>query len=47
MKPGMTIREVLQSAFSYLFEMEEEMNEICAKMGDANEEQLEIGRAHV
>ena len=29
LEPGMTIREVLKSAFSYLFEMEKRMNEIC------------------
>ena len=37
LEKGMTIGEVLKSAFSYLFEMEEKMNEICDKM--------EIGRA--
>lgn len=29
LEPGMTIGSVLKSAFSYLFEMEEQMNEIC------------------
>lgn len=37
---GMTIRDVLKSAFSYLFEMEEKMNHICDHMGEADEDQL-------
>ena len=38
---GMTIRSVLASAFDFLFEMEATMNEICDKMGEANEQELE------
>lgn len=38
---GMSIREVLASAFSFLLEWEAKMNEICDKMGDASEEELE------
>ncbi|MGN0386477.1 MAG: ABC-F family ATP-binding cassette domain-containing protein [Lachnospiraceae bacterium] len=38
---GMTIREVLSSAFDFLFDMEKNMNEICDKMGDATPEELE------
>ena len=38
---GMTIRDVLASAFDFLFQMEERMNEICDKMGDASPEELE------
>ena len=38
---GMTIRDVLSSAFNFLFEMESRMNEICDKMGEATEEELE------
>ncbi len=38
---GMTIRDVLKSAFAWLFEMEEQMNVICDKMGDASPEELE------
>lgn len=38
----MTIEDVLKSAFDFLFEMEENMNDICNKMGDADEKQLEI-----
>lgn len=37
---GMTIRDVLKSAFSYLFELENRMNEICDRMGDADEETM-------
>ncbi len=37
---GMTIRDVLKSAFSYLFEMEEKMNEICDYLGSASEEEM-------
>lgn len=38
--PGMTIYEVLKGAFAQLFEMEDRMNSICDKMGDATEEEL-------
>ena len=38
---GMTIGSVLRSAFDSLFEMEKNMNEICNKMGEANEKELE------
>ena len=37
---GMTIRDVLKSAFAFLFEMEAQMNSICDHMGDASEEEL-------
>ena len=37
---GMTIRDVLKSAFSWLYEMEERMNTICDSMGDASEDKL-------
>lgn len=40
LKKGMTIRNVLKSAFSYLFELEERMNEICEKLGEADEETM-------
>ena len=42
LEKGMTIRDVLASAFNFLFEMETQMNEICDKMGEADEEQLNI-----
>ncbi|MYL28746.1 MULTISPECIES: ABC-F family ATP-binding cassette domain-containing protein [Halobacillus] len=38
---GMTIRDVLRTAFQYLFDMEQEMNTLFAKMGDASPEELE------
>jgi ATPase subunit of ABC transporter with duplicated ATPase domains len=41
LKQGMTIRDVLKTAFQYLFDMETEMNELFAKMGDATPEELE------
>ena len=40
LKKGMTIREVLKSAFSFLFELEEEMNAICERLGEASEEEM-------
>lgn len=41
LEKGMTIRDVLNNAFKYLFDMETEMNEIYGKMGDATPEELE------
>ncbi len=38
--PGMTIQDVLRSAFSWLFELEARMNEICDKLGEADEDQM-------
>lgn len=38
---GMTIRQVLASAFDFLYALEAQMNEICEKMGEANETELE------
>ena len=40
LEKGMTIREVLKSAFSFLFELEEKMNAICDQMGTAGEEEM-------
>ncbi len=37
---GMSIRDVLKSAFQFLFEMEARMNEICDKMGEADEDTM-------
>lgn len=42
LEKGMTIRDVLKSAFSFLFEMEQQMNEICDKMGEASEDELTV-----
>ena len=53
LEKGMTIRDVLKSAFADLFELEERMNHICEHLGEADEKQMEqmmeeqIGRAHV
>lgn len=41
LEKGMTIRDVLNNAFKYLFDMEAEMNDIYGKMGDATPEELE------
>lgn len=41
LEEGMTIGSVLRSAFSYLFDMEAQMNEICDKLGDASENEME------
>ncbi len=41
LKEGMTIRDVLASAYEPLYEMERRMNEICDAMGEADEKQLE------
>lgn len=42
LEKGMTIRDVLANAFSFLFDMEAQMNEICDKMGEASPEELEV-----
>lgn len=41
LEKGMTIREVLKSAFSFLFELEEQMNGICDRLGDAPEDEMD------
>lgn len=41
LEKGMSIKAVLSSAFDFLFDLESQMNEICDKMGDASEEELE------
>ena len=41
LQQGMTIRDVLKSAFSYLFELEEKMNQICDRLGSATPEEME------
>ncbi len=38
---GKTIREILQGAFQYLFDLEKEMLDIYSKMGEVNESELE------
>ena len=41
LEKGMTIRTVLSSAFDFLYALEAQMNEICDKMGNASETELE------
>ncbi|MBP3474986.1 MAG: ABC-F family ATP-binding cassette domain-containing protein [Lachnospiraceae bacterium] len=41
LQKGMTIKEVLASAFDRLFEMETRMNEICDKMAEATDTELD------
>ncbi|SEM91101.1 ABC-F family ATP-binding cassette domain-containing protein [Paenibacillus sp. OV219] len=38
---GMTIRDVLKGAFQYLFDMEQEMNDMYGRMGEVTPEELE------
>lgn len=40
LQKGMTIRDVLKSAFAFLFELEEKMNQICDEMGTADEDTM-------
>ena len=41
LQKGMTIRDVLISAFDFLFEMEEKMNSICDNMGDMDQDEMD------
>ena len=41
LEKGQTIRDVLKSAFQYLFALEEKMNQICDSLGDADPEEME------
>ena len=38
--PGMTIEDVLKSAFAPLFDLEAKMNQICDQLGSAGEEEM-------
>ena len=40
LEPGMTIQDVLRSAFAWLFDMEAQMNAICDKMAEADEDEM-------
>lgn len=40
LEKGMTIRDVLKTAFQYLFDLEGEMNSLYEKMGEVDEDQL-------
>ncbi|MDO4273371.1 MAG: ABC-F family ATP-binding cassette domain-containing protein [Eubacteriales bacterium] len=37
---GLTVRDVLKSAFAHLFQLEERMNSICDSLGTASEEEM-------
>ena len=41
LEKGMTIRDVLKSAFAWLFELEQKMNDICNQLGSASEDEME------
>ena len=41
LQKGMTIESVLKSAFAWLFEQEERMNEICDQLGSADPDQMD------
>ena len=41
LEKGMTIKSVLASAFDFLYEMEQRMNDICEVLGEADEAQME------
>ena len=41
LKKGMTVRETLASAFAFLFDLEEQMNQMYDKMADATEEEMD------
>lgn len=41
LEKGMTVEDVLKSAFSDLFELEEKMNDICTKLGEASSEEMD------
>lgn len=41
LEKGQTVRDVLSSAFAWLYDMETQMNEICDRMGEADEQELE------
>lgn len=40
LEKGMTIGDVLKSAYAWLFDLENKMNEICDAMGNASEDEL-------
>jgi ATPase subunit of ABC transporter with duplicated ATPase domains len=40
LQPGMSVREALSSAFQYLYDLEQEMNDMFMRMGDVSEDEL-------
>ena len=47
LEKGMTIRDVLKSAFAWLFELEQKMNDICDLLGSASEDDFLFGKCHL
>ena len=45
--PGMSIRDALRAAFSWLFELEGRMNEICDLLGTSNDAQMDAYMAEL
>ena len=45
--PGMSIRDALRAAFSWLFELEGRMNEICDLLGTADDAQMDAYMAEL
>ncbi len=41
LEEGMSVRDALKGAFSFLFEMEETMNQICDKLGTAGDDEMD------
>ena len=41
LEKGMTVRQVLTSAFGFLFEMEEKMNHLCDNMGEMSQDEMD------
>ena len=41
LEKGMTVRQVLTSAFDFLFEMEEKMNHLCDNMGEMLQDEMD------
>ncbi len=42
LEKGMTIKDVLDNAFKYLFDLEAEMNDMYMKMGEVDEDELNV-----
>ena len=41
LEKGMTVRDTLKGAFSFLFDLEVQMNQLCDKMGESSGEELD------
>ena len=41
LEKGMTVKDTLKGAFSFLFDLEVQMNQICDKMGESSGEELD------